>query len=151
MKKFISFFSVLLMYVAVLGFTSCGDDDSGNEDSGSGGGGGSSVSVVGKSYKTVSTDIVEDADEFLESVDNTQVTFTSATQCKIRSWGYDYIWYNGYRKEYYDETYTASCYINGNKITVKDWPLYYYGGDMVFTVIGNQLLSSDDYVYDLVK
>lgn len=144
MKK-TKFLAMLCMVaVACLGFSACSDDDDDN-NSGNGGGNATATSLVGRSFVKEYFDVNEDD---MPSENTTTLTFTSSTVCSVNNQGYDYIWYNGYRKESYNETKTCNYSVSGDQITLRNYPFFASGGDFVLTYKGNSLTNGSYTFYE---
>ena len=85
MKRGLWSVAMLLGLLCSVSLASCGDDDDKP--------GGQSVTtdnLVGRSFRCDWADINDDN---LPVEEHKEITFTSTTQCSIRSWGYDWVWY----------------------------------------------------------
>lgn len=134
-------FGILLAFmVSGAMLISCGNDDDDESKSVS------SDSLIGRSFTNDQTSIDDDGNV---SESHTRITFTSASQCSVRTWGFDWIWYDEYRKERYDKTESCSYIVSGSKITLKDYPFYAFGGDLVLEYCGEYLDAGyDDYYFE---
>lgn len=130
--KSFSFWALLL--VSSLSLIACGSDD---DD------GGSSSSVVNNTYQYDETSI--DGDGNPEEY-HTKLTFENSSTCKVKVWGYSYIWYDGYRKENFSSTESCICYISGNEITLRNYP-FYDSGNMVLKNKGKYLIDQSGNIY----
>ena len=133
---------ILAAIVFPLLFTSC--EIEGDAPAGGIGGSQSSVSssdLKGRTFKMHS--ISEPNEEAYCDEDNKVITFTSTSSCSINSYGFYYIWDDGYRKSRYNETKSCSYSVSGSKITLHNYPFYAFGGDLVLTYYGDFL--SDGY------
>lgn len=141
MKQISKYLGVLLMLmISSVAFVACSDDD----DEENGGGGSSTSSIVGKSYTHDSFEL--DGDDNPQEY-HTQLTFTSSTTCKVRVWGYEYIWSDGYKKRNFNETKNCSYTVSASKITLKNYPFYAFGGDLVLTNHGGYLEGAGNRYY----
>ena len=136
MKRGLWSVAMLLGLLCSVSLASCGDDDDKP--------GGQSVTtdnLVGRSFRCDWTDINDDN---LPVEEHKEITFTSTTQCSIRSWGYDWVWYDSYEKENYNETKTCSYSVSGDKITLHNYPFFAFGGDLELTYCGDFLMEGDN-------
>lgn len=142
LKERVVLFGGMLLLMGCMGLvTACGSDDN---DPSSGGDVNPSVNIVGNSYQYDEYSIDDDGNDVESHV---RLTFTGSSTCSVRSWGHDWIWhYEGYRKERYDETKSCSYIKSGSTVTLKNYPFYMDGGDMVLTVYDG-LLKGDGNIY----
>lgn len=134
MKRLKFIFFLALLFVGSLSLIACGSDD---DD------GGSSSSVENNTYQCDETDI--DGDGNPEEY-HTKLTFKNSTTCEVKSWGYYYIWSDGYKREHFNSTKSCSYYISGNKITLRNYP-FYADGDMILTNNGKYLIDQSGKIY----
>lgn len=139
MKKFISRVLPLFMVAVCMCMVSaCSSDDDDN--------GGAVVSVsasdlVGRSFSIKEVGVNADG---LPVEYNTQITFTSSTQCTERKWGYDWIW-DGYdKKDSYSYTETYSYNVSDGKINIIDTD--YAGNPYIisYTYYGDYMVKDTD-------
>lgn len=144
MKK-IKFLAMLFMALIVsAGFSACGDDDE-NDTNGSGGNITAS-SLIGRSFVRETSNVDDDG---YPEYDKITITFTSTTQCSVKSNGYSYVWYyEGYKKESYNETRSCQYSVSGDKITLHSYPFYAFDGDLVLTYKGSYLDDKYDIYYE---
>ena len=112
MKRGLWSVAMLLGLLCSVSLASCGDDDDKP--------GGQSVTtdnLVGRSFRCDWTDINDDN---LPVEEHKEITFTSTTQCSIRSWGYDWVWY------------------------LHNYPFFAFGGDLELTYCGDFLMEGDN-------
>lgn len=134
LKKILWLISLAMFIGSSFVFTACGDDD----DESVGGESSSSTSIVGRTFKCVDEDI---NDEGYKIKDVKELTFVTSTSCSVHSWGYDYYWDDGYKKDYYDETKSCSYSRSGDKITLYNYPFYAFGGNKTLTYKGGYLID----------
>lgn len=140
MKK-IKFTAMLMMaFLACASFTACSDDD----DEQGGSGSSNSFSLVGRSFSWHYSEV--DGDGNPEEETRT-ITFVNSTQCNVNTKGYDYIWDDGYKREYWNETKSCRYSVSGTTITLHDYPFYVFGGDKKYTYKGSYLLDDGNDIY----
>lgn len=139
MKKIIYLFSMLLIAsMTSVALTSCGDDE---ENSDVGGQEVSTSDLIGKSFSCKTTSYTDYDDvPYKEECTNT-ITFKSSTSCEHYAHGYDYIWDYGYKKSYWNHTYSCTYTVSGSTITI-----YSYNGSETkkFTYTGSSLVCGDE-------
>lgn len=131
----------VMMAIVTISFVSCSSDDEEDND----GGNPTSVTasdLVGRSFTCKW--IGEPNEEGRCGEETKTITFTSSTSCSIHSYGYDWIWDDEYKKDRYNETKSCSYSVSGSKITLKNYPYYAFGGDLVLTYCGDCLIYYDD-------
>lgn len=134
MKSLKSHFFLTLLFLGSLSLIACGSDD---DD------GGSSSSVENHTYQCDEMNI--DGDGNPEEY-HTKLTFKNSTTCEVKSWGYSYIWSDGYKKEHFNSTESCSYYVSGNKITLRNYP-FYADGNMILTNKGKYLIDQSGKIY----
>lgn len=138
---------ILTAIIFPLLFTSCQIDG----DAPIGGGGGSSSSVSSSDLKgrTFKKHYIGDPnDEGYSAEGYDVITFTSTSSCTINTYGFDWIWDDGYRKSRYDKTSSCRYSVSGSKITLHDYPFYAFGGDLKLTYYGDFLSDGYDIYYE---
>lgn len=150
MKK-VKFLAMLMMaFLACASFTACGDDDDdqSNGNGGNGSGGSTSFSLVGRSFAYYYAGVNGDG---MPEEWTTTVTFVNETQCNVNDKGYQYIYYDRYKKEYWDETKSCTYSVSGTTITLHNYPFYAFGGDKTYTYLGSYLKDAGDDIYTEIK
>lgn len=139
MKKIIYLFSMLLIAsLTSVAFTSCGDDD---DDSDVAGQTVSTADLVGKSFSCKTTRYTDYDDVPYKEEETNTITFTSSTKCERLQKGYDYVWDNGYKKSWYNHTYTCTYSVSGSTVTIYNYDDF---GNKTFTYTGSSLVSDNE-------
>lgn len=139
MKRKIYLFAMLLIAsMASVALQSCGDDEESSEY------GGQNVStddLIGKSFSCKTTSYTDyDGVPYKEGQTNT-ITFKSSTACERYAKGYDYIWDDGYKKSWWNHTYSCTYTVSGSTITIYGYDDF---GSKSFTYTGSSLVCGTD-------